>query len=247
MTVSKEKYTHYWEKGWVVIEDVYAHDKVDRIVDLAMETGRKNMENQDNYAADRSDDSQELAVRKVDKPFLEDPLFQDFALDKQLISVITQLLGAKPKLATDQIFMKPPRFGSAKPYHQDNAYFCLEPEDHVITAWIALDDVDVENGCMRYIDGSHSGPLFPHEPIPGQEHNKGPLPEHIDLARESLAPVRKGGVVFHHVRTLHTSHRNESDRWRRAYATHWVTDDVTSGNATLSDAYYKLELPQRNH
>ena len=36
----------------------------------------------------------------------------------------------------------------------------------------------------------------------------------IDLKRESLAIVRKGGVVFHHSETLHTSHRNESDRDR---------------------------------
>jgi ectoine hydroxylase-related dioxygenase (phytanoyl-CoA dioxygenase family) len=109
----------------------------------------------------------------------------------------------------------------------------------VITAWIALDDVDATNGCLRYIDGSHKGPILPHLPVPGEEHNLAPSPELIDLNKESLAIVGKGGVVFHHGTTLHTSHRNESDRWRRAYATHWVTADVTSESPVLENAHFR--------
>ena len=52
------------------------------------------------------------------------------------------------------------------------------------------------------------------------------------------ARVRKGGVVFHHGNTLHTSGRNESDRWRRGYATHWVTSAVTCRINTLKKAYF---------
>ena len=125
--------------------------------------------------------------------------------------------------------MKPPRLGSAKPYHQDNFYFRCHPDDQVITAWIALDDVDAGNGCLRYIDGSHLGPILPHIRFLARRLIiRRPAPELIDLSKESLAPVRKGGVVFHHSKTLHTSHRNESDRWRRGYATHWATAKVTS-------------------
>lgn len=61
----------------------------------------------------------------------------------------------------------------------------------------------------------------------------------VDLAKESLAPVGRGGVVFHHVKTLHTSHRNTSDRWRRAYATHWAGAGVTSEAQTIDNAYYR--------
>ena len=110
-----------------------------------------------------------------------------------------------------------------------------------MTAWIALDDVDEENGCLRYIDGSHRGEILPHEPVPGEGHNLAPPVQLIDFDRESLAPVRCGGVVFHHCQTLHTSHRNTSDHWRRGYATHWVTPGVTCDSDVLDNPLFKSE------
>ena len=61
----------------------------------------------------------------------------------------------------------------------------------------------------------------------------------IDLSKESLARVKKGGVVFHHSKALHTSGENRSDRWRRGYATHWVSPGVVAENETLDNAYFK--------
>ena len=235
----QEVYQHYWEKGWAVVENVFAAEEAERIAQLALRISQEELKSGgDRYVADASDDG-EFAPRKIERPFSKHADFQAFTLDQQLVQLLANLLGAPPLLATDQLFMKPPRFGSAKPYHQDNFYFQCQPADHVITAWIALDDVDADNGCLRYIDGSHKGPILAHEPVPGEPYNLVPPPELIDLRKESLALVRKGGVVFHHGQALHTSHRNESDRWRRGYATHWVTSDVTSSNATLDRAYYK--------
>jgi phytanoyl-CoA hydroxylase len=232
-------YEEYWEKGWAVVEGVFTSDEAERIAQIALETSREEMAKADNrYVVDASSEG-EIAPRKIDHPFSKQAAFQAFVMDQRLVQLLADLLGAPPLLATDQIFMKPPRFGSAKPYHQDNFYFQCQPADHVITAWIALDDVDVENGCLRYIDGSHKGPILPHEPVPSEPYNLVPPPELVDLRKESLALVCKGGVVFHHSQALHTSHRNESDRWRRGYATHWVTGDVTSSNGTLDRAYYK--------
>ena len=101
-----------------------------------------------------------------------------------------------------------------------------------------MDDVDEANGCLRYIDGSHLGPVLDAKPVPGQEHDLMPDPAEIDLSKESLAPVGKGGVVFHHSKVLHGSAANTSDRWRRGYATHWVSADVTSDTGLLEGGYY---------
>ncbi|MEM7125366.1 MAG: phytanoyl-CoA dioxygenase family protein [Chloroflexota bacterium] len=234
-------YDHYWEKGWTVVEDVFSAHEADQIAQIALETCQQELaEEGDSYVVDASANG-EIAPRKIMQPFLKHAAFQTFVMDERLGALLTNLLEAPPLLATDQIFMKPPHFGSAKPYHQDNFYFQCQPADHVITAWIALDDVDEANGCLRYIDGSHKGPILPHDPVPGEPYNLVPPSALVNLQKESLALVRKGGVVFHHCQTLHTSHRNESDRWRRGYATHWVTRDVRSGNATLDRAYYKAD------
>jgi len=232
----------YREQGWVVVEEIFTPEETDEICREAMEVSSKELENAvAGYTADESEDGS-LAPRKIDHPFLKNAVFRKAALNPKIREVLGDLLGRTPLLARDQIFMKPPRFGSAKPYHQDNAYFLCSPADDVITAWIALDDVDGENGCLRYIDGSHKLGLVPHEPIPGEPHNKAPRADMVDLSRESLGCVRKGGVIIHHGWTLHTSHRNESDRWRRAYATHWVTDRCTSEAGVLDDAIFKDDL-----
>ena len=239
--MQSETYNHYWQKGWAVLEGVFSREEADRIAQIALDVSTQEMQgSDDSYVVDASAEGK-IAPRKIDTPFLKRTEFQAFVLDERLTKLVAEMLGAPPLLSGDQIFMKPPHFGSAKPYHQDNFYFQCDPGDGVVTAWIALDDVREENGCLRYIDGSHKGPILPHEAVPGEPYNLVPPPNLIDLDKESLALVRKGGVVFHHSQALHTSHRNESDQWRRGYATHWVTSDVTSSNGTLDKAYFRRE------
>ena len=242
MKISQTAYDHYWQKGWVVVEQVFEREEAEQIAQVALSISQAELDaGESSYAVDRSDDGQ-IAPRKIDRPFFKHPALQAFALDQRLNGLLTGLLdGKKPLLATDQIFMKPPRFGSAKPYHQDNFYFRITPADQVITAWIALDDVKANSGCLRYIEGSHIGPILPHEPVPGEPYNLVPPPDLIDLDKEVLALVGKGGVVFHHGQILHTSHRNQSENWRRGYATHWVTDEVSCETDTLDKAYYKRD------
>ena len=61
----------------------------------------------------------------------------------------------------------------------------------------------------------------------------------MDLSRESLATARKSAVIFHHTQTLHSSHENRSDRWRRGYASHWCTEHVESENHTLAEGHFR--------
>jgi phytanoyl-CoA hydroxylase len=237
--LSNDAIKHYRTKGWVVVNDVFSRDEAEKIAELALKTSIEELkEVKGSYQADKSVDGK-VAPRKIDHPFHKSEAFRAFVTNPRLVALLRELMGVEPLLFSDEIFMKPPRFGSAKPYHQDNIYLKCTPADHVINGWIALDDVDAENGCLRYIDGSHKEGLLPHDPVPGEPHNLAPAPHLIDLKRESLAIVRKGGVVFHHSETLHTSHRNESDRWRRAYATFWVAADVTSTSNVLDKAYFK--------
>lgn len=238
MQLDPKKFAEYWRNGWTIVDGVFTASEAEAIARLATELCLNESESANStLTADQTDDGVVLP-RKLEFPFTKHADFRSFVLSPQLRALVTELIGKPALLVTDQIFMKPPRFGSAKPYHQDNAYFQCHPDDEVLTAWIALDDVDEQNGCLRYIDGSHRGPILEHLPVPGEPHNQAPASEQIDLTRESLACVSKGGVVFHHSRTLHTSHRNESANWRRAYATHWATADVTSEVETIENAYF---------
>lgn len=239
MTLTQTAHEHYWREGWTVVEGVFDRAEAESLARTALAVAEAELSAESSsFTADHSADGQ-VAPRKIAFPFTKHPAFAAFALDARLRGLVEGLIGRPGLLAIDQIFMKPPRFGTAKPYHQDNFYFRLDPADQALTAWIALDDVDEDNGCLRYISGSHRGPVLPHVPVPGEPHNLVPEPAAIDLTLERLAPVGKGGVVFHHSKVLHTSHRNHSARWRRGYATHWVGEGVTSDNGTLDDAYFR--------
>ena len=236
MQFDRAKYDEFWGRGWTAVESVFEASEADAIAELAVELCDREAEEKSVGQRDQSHEGA-TAPRKLGAPFLKHEDMRRFVLDGRLRGLVGQIIGKPATLFADQILMKPPHFGSAKPYHQDNAYFQCDPGDEVVTAWIALDDVDESNGCLRYIEGSHLGPVLEHIRVPGEPHNKVPPPELIDLEREVPACVGKGGVVFHHSHELHTSHRNESNRWRRGYATHWCSADVTSVITTISDGY----------
>ena len=236
----------YWERGWTVVEGVFAARRAAQVAALAQEIGYQDLQRTpaaevSDYLFDRAS-SGASAPRKIGTPYTRHEDFRALVFDPRLRALLETVIGVPLELAADQILMKPPEIGTAKPYHQDNAYFRCDPGDHVVTAWIALDDVDEENGCLRYIDGSHRQPILPHELVPGEPHNKVPPPEVIERVlagtRESIAPVGIGGVVLHHSHTLHTSHVNRSQRWRRGYATHWAAADVTSASGFVENAYF---------
>lgn len=174
------------------------------------------------------------ALRKLDNPHHMRPCFRELASDPALVSLVQTLAGG-PGVSVyfSQIFFKPPRGGGPKPAHQDNFYFGPSDHDGVVTAWVALDDADEANGCLRYGIGTHKGPILPHTAPPDRPFDL-QLGE-ADLARLDMrpAPVPKGGVAFHHGGTVHRSADNQSDRRRRACAFHYVRNDVTFANPAL--------------
>jgi len=241
MQLNQQQLDNYYQRGWLIVEDVFTKTEAKSIADLALRRSQAELLKHDD--SDRTDttDFDEAGMpvpRKLDHPFLKDSAFRTFALDQRLQSLVSQLIGQLPLLVVDQIFMKPPQIGTGKPWHQDNAYFQCAPADEVLTAWIALDDADESNGCLQYIDGSHQRGILDHTPVPGEPHNRAPAPHLVDASRRSPACVRRGGVAFHHSQTLHTSLRNDSNRWRRAYATHWASAAVSSDVSTIDNAYY---------
>ena len=60
-----------------------------------------------------------------------------------------------------EYFNKPAKIGKPTPAHQDGYYFKLKP-NHAVTLWLALESVDAENGCVRYVQGSHRHGLRAH-------------------------------------------------------------------------------------
>ena len=177
--------------------------------------------------------SSAVVLRKLDNPHSERRSFSALAADPALVDLVEAILGPGVSVCFSQVFMKAPGGSGPKPVHQDNFYFGPSDPDGIVTAWVALDGADLENGCLYFGDGSHRGPVYPHV-APSDEPYNLQLPLHIAERQPMMpAPVAKGGVSFHHGNTFHASADNRSDRWRRACAIHYMRNDVRLATPAL--------------
>jgi len=177
--------------------------------------------------------SARTVLRKLDNPHHHRDAVQRLARDPTLVGLVERFLGTGVSVYFSQIFFKPPEGGGPKPAHQDNFYFGPTDLEGVVTAWIALDDATLENGCLYFGDGTNQGPVYPHFAPEPEPFNLQLPPAILDKQPMRPAPVRKGGVSFHHGNTFHQSGPNHSTQWRRACALHYVRNDVEFATPAL--------------
>jgi len=163
------------------------------------------------------------SVRKINRCTEYDRPLMNLAVSQPILDIVSDLLGPDIKLFGSQCFMKPPG-GVEKPFHQDSAYFPIDPPN-LVTCWIALDDVTIENGCVWVIPGSHRGEIHEHS-LPwqvGDRIDQQVPPELIDQSRESPLVMRSGSCSFHHSKLLHRSGPNRTSTHRRGLAVHYMS------------------------
>ena len=149
----------------------------------------------------------------------QDAFFAAYRHNPQWVALAEALVGEAVTTDQPEWFNKPPLSRHGTPPHQDNYYFCLQP-CHVVTLWMALDEIDEGNACLRYVAGSHLGPVRPHcrSAVLGFSQgitDFGPA----DEAREVPIRLHPGDVVAHHGNLIHRAEPNLSaTRHRRAFA-----------------------------
>ena len=101
------------------------------------------------------EDKQDAAtLKQLQEMFTYDGYFHELMFGSRFERLAATLLQNEVRGVNMQFFNKPPGIGQPTPSHQDGYYFMLEPNE-AVTMWLALDDVDEENGCVRYVRGSH--------------------------------------------------------------------------------------------
>ncbi|WP_312855517.1 phytanoyl-CoA dioxygenase family protein [Litoribacterium kuwaitense] len=158
-----------------------------------------------------------------------------------IVDVLEALIGPDVLALQSMLFFNPPGKGG-QGWHQDSMYIQTAP-DTLIGAWVALDDVDQENGCLWVAPGSHHEPIYPPLSKIGYVHAndeqidglfKAKHASHLDDEVNQLSEVVKkygdivpvelepGDVLFFHSHLLHRSYQNQTkDRMRRSYVCHY--------------------------
>ncbi|MDA0711714.1 MAG: phytanoyl-CoA dioxygenase family protein [bacterium] len=181
-----------------------------------------------------SAEAQNMSVRAMAFLVRFDPLFAAFAVHPGLLELVRGLIGPKIMIFRDQMLLKPPG-GQAKPLHQDQSYFQVQPENDLVTAWIAMDDATKDNGCMAYVPTSHKYGIFDIEQDPDRPVHHVPKTGNLNLPAAVACPVSAGSVIFHHGLTLHHSADNRTESWRKALILHFATTQARSRRQQLNE------------
>jgi phytanoyl-CoA hydroxylase len=126
------------------------------------------------------------------------------------------LLGGPVVPKQVQWLNKSARLGAATPPHQDGYYYMIEPPE-AVAMWLALDEADEANGCMRYLPGSHRHGMRTHGRMNTLGFSLGITDfGDTDHAAEVALPAQPGDLLVHHCLTIHRADANPSQRERRA-------------------------------
>jgi chlorinating enzyme len=142
----------------------------------------------------------------------------------RILDAVEDVLGPDLLVWSSSFFTKEARDPSFVSWHQDSTYWGLSEPD-IVTAWVAFSDSVPENGCMRVIPGTHLMDQLPHRDTfaennlltRGQE-----VQVDVDPALAVDVILQPGEFSLHHVRLVHGSEPNSSDRRRIGFAIRYV-------------------------
>jgi ectoine hydroxylase-related dioxygenase (phytanoyl-CoA dioxygenase family) len=149
----------------------------------------------------------------------QDEVVARFVRHERLVGLAISLLGPDIELYWDQAVYKLPDTAREFPWHQDNGYTPVEPEQY-LTVWIALGEVTIENGGLWILPGSHTRGVRPHLDTP--------IGKAADVGGARGIPVeaRPGDVLAFSSLLLHKSGPNLSRGERRAYIVQYAPQGV---------------------
>ncbi|WP_459554571.1 phytanoyl-CoA dioxygenase family protein [Lacunimicrobium album] len=151
----------------------------------------------------------------------------DILTNPKIVACVKDLLGENVVGWGSHFFCKMPNDGMTVAWHQDSSYWPLTPTK-AVTVWLAIDDADVENGCMRFLSGSHHYGHVTYKESNPEEHNV--LSQTIDNPEQYGTPVndilQAGQISLHSDLLLHGSDANNSTRRRCGLTLRYTPSDV---------------------
>jgi len=213
-----DQVTHYVEEGWVLVDGLFDPGRLDAV--------RQAIDPYERRVNDllRQVDGGRISVAIADAltvalhPSVLDQTCRDLAYDPALADVTHDLIGPDVRLYWDQAVYKLPHNPDVVPWHQDNGYAYVEPQEY-LTVWVPLVDATLDNGTVWVVPGGHRrGTLRHHDTDLGQRC----LPETTEGAVAVEVPA--GSAVAFSSLTPHRTGPNVTDGVRSAYILQYAPD-----------------------
>ena len=213
--LTREQIDHFNERGYILPVDVFATTEMAEIrtyFDALL--ARVLAEGKDQYSIRTA----HMKYRRV----------YDLLAEPRIVDCVADLLGEHVVGWGSHFFCKMPHDGKTVAWHQDASYWPMTPSK-TVTVWLAVDDADTDNACMRFLPASHTHGHLPYRESDATENNV--LNQTVEEAEDRFGePVnvelKAGQMSMHTDLLLHGSKANGSDRRRCGLTLRYCTTDV---------------------
>ncbi len=213
--LSQEQLDYYDENGYIGVTGVLSEDEIvalRRVTDEFVEKSREVTEHNEIFDLEPGHTQSNPRVRRIKSPCLYHTVYDQTLRHPKILGIVSQLIGDGIRYNGHKLNMKYPEFGSPVEWHQDWAFY-PHTNDDLLAVGVVIDDMTVENGALMVLPGTHKGPTLDH-------HQNGAFVGAVtepDFTPDDAVPIEleAGGITIHHVRALHGSAPNTSDKPRR--------------------------------
>ena len=203
--------------GYLSVDSVLSLEELDelrRVTGEFVEQSRNVTENDATFDLEHGHTAESPQLRRIISPVSKHPVYEKFVHHEDILDIVESLLGPNLRYHNNKMNMKNPGHGSAVEWHQDWAFY-PHTNDDLLEVGIALDDMTEENGALMVIPGSHKDKVWDH-------HQDGlfvgAVTDPTFQPEDAVSvTVKAGGITLHHVRMVHGSKPNESDKPRRMF------------------------------
>ena len=217
---------HYERDGYLVVEDVLADQQVAALRQVAddwVQASREVEVNGDVFDLEPGHSHDHPQVRRIKNPAAVNEAYDSVMRSAAVLDIVAQLLGPDIRYQSTKLNMKSAGVGSPVEWHQDWAFY-PHTNDDVLAVGVVIDDMNVDNGCLLAVPGSHKGPVLDHH-VNG--HFVGSVdPTLVDVSSCVPLEAQAGSITIHHARTLHGSAPNTSGRPRRLFLVEYIRGDA---------------------
>ena len=239
--LNSKQVDYYNSNGYLTIENVYNASQIKLLSDVTdefVEKSRLVTEENDMFALESDHSENNPRLTRIKTPQNFHSIYEKAVKDEKMLDIIEHFIGKNIRFQGAKLNMKMPGGGRQVEWHTDWGHH-PHTNDDMLAVGIALDDITEENGCLMVIPGSHKWDAISH-------HEDGFFVGAVDINSFDVKKAinitsNAGGISIHHVRTLHGSAPNMSDKPRRLLLLEFSAADAfpVSGIGTSWDEWNK--------
>lgn len=220
---SEETKERFEEQGYYVLEGFMTQDEIDACeaeierlhklgADLKAKDDPAGKQFQlEPYAKAAEQDGLPI-LRKIEQTRDVSDVFKSLSEHPKLVDTVRALIGDDLLLFRSTLMLKPAHHGSAHGFHQDSAYWPMDPPS-LVTVSIALTESTAENGCIQVIPQSHKWGMQKWGSI-WRDGEKMTDREDLDTSNVMEVPLKAGSALLFHSLVVHGSGPNHSSHPR---------------------------------